>query len=117
MSRYVISGIAAFNFDHNKKWKCRNTKVKVYPSIVSLNLFGNEIAHKYIADSSRIYINFKGYKTKTTVDRLEALTGLTFSIAKGDLCYFKNGNRVYIDSQTWYEVKHNGGEIWLELSK
>ncbi|MBR3490220.1 MAG: hypothetical protein IKH36_01895 [Bacilli bacterium] len=117
MSKYVISGIAAFNFNHNKKWKCGNTEVKVYPSIVSLDLFGNEIAHKYIADSSKIYINFKGFKTKTTVDRLEALTGLKFSIAKGELCYFRNDEKVYINSDLWYEVKHNGEETWLELSK
>ncbi|MGD7407552.1 hypothetical protein ACQCP7_26110, partial [Ralstonia pseudosolanacearum] len=94
-----------------------NTEVKVYPSIVSLDLFGNEIAHKYIADSSKIYINFKGFKTKTTVDRLEALTGLKFSIAKGELCYFRNDEKVYINSDLWYEVKHNGEETWLELSK
>lgn len=117
MSKYVISGIAAFNFNHNKAWKCGNTEVKVFPSEVSLRLFGNEIAFKHINEPDKIFINFKGFKTKTTVDRLEALTGLKFSIAKGDLCYFKNDEKVYINSDLWYEVKHNGEETWLELSK
>lgn len=113
----LISNQAAIAFLRGKKFKQNNTEVKVYPSIVSLNLFGYEIAHKYVTDSSRIYINFKGFKTKTTVDRLEALTGLKFSIAKQDLCYFRNNTKVYINSDLWYEVKHNGEETWLELSK
>ena len=117
MSKYVISDIAAFNFNHNKAWKCRNTEVKVFDSEISLRLFGNEIAFKNTSEPSKIYINFKGYKTRTTVDRLEALTGLKFSIAKEDLCYFRNDERVYINSDLWYEVKHNGEETWLELSK
>lgn len=117
MSKYVISGIAAFNFNHNKKWKCGNTEVKVDKFTTDLYLFGNRIANKYYKEPNKIYINFKGHKTRTTVDRLEALTGLKFSIAKQDLCYFRNGEKVYIDSQTWYEVKHKGEETWLELSK
>ena len=117
MSKYAISGIAAFNFNHNKKWKCGNTEVKIFDSEISLRLFGNEIAFKNTSEPNKVFINFKGFKTQTTIDRLDALTGLKFSRAKGDLCYFRNEEKVYINSDLWYEVKHNGEETWLELSK
>lgn len=117
MSKYAISGIAAFNFNHSKKWKCGNTEVKVDKIATDLYLFGNRIANKCNKEPNKVYINFKGFKTQTTIDRLDALTGLKFSRAKGDLCYFRNNEKVYIDSQTWYEVKHNGEETWLELLK
>ena len=113
----LISNQAAVAFLRGKKFKQSNTEVKVYTDTISLYLHGYVIARKYIADTSKVFINFKGWKTRTTVDRLEALTGLKFSIAKQDLCYFRNGEKVYIDSQTWYEVKHKGEETWLELSK
>ena len=113
MVRYKISYKVAKRFKESKRFSKTNTKVVVDKFYVRLYLFGYEIAQKNIA-SGLLFINFKGYKTQTTVDRLEALTGLVFSRAKGDLCYFRNGEKEYIDSNFWYIVRSKGEETWLE---
>lgn len=115
MVRY-ISEKAAKCFNESKRFSSNNTKVIVDKFYVKLYLFGYEIAQKNTITGITC-INFKGWKTRTTVDRLEALTGLKFSIAKQDLCYIKNNTKIYIDSLTWYIVKTDGEETWLELLK
>ena len=116
MVRYKVSEIAAKRFNKSKRFSSNNTKVVVDKFYVRLYLFGYEIAQKNIA-TGVTFINFKGWKTQTTVDRLEALTGLKFSIAKKDLCYFIDNTKIYIDSNTWYIVNTNGEKTWLESLK
>ena len=82
----------------------------------NLYLFDNLIASN---KNGTILINFQGFRTRTTVDRLEAVTGLTFSIAKDMLRYrdYPNQNWIEISSLEWYKLVEKDGKKCLESLK
>lgn len=97
MSRYVISDDAARAFLAGKNWKRNNTEVIANKYGVYLRLFSNLIAKTEDGITS---ICFQGWKTQTTCDRLEALTGYKFYCKGG----FLSCNGKYIDSIKWYTL-------------
>lgn len=102
---------------NGKKFKCGNTEVSYdkYDDRWCLYLYGHLIAyHK----NNKLYICFQGWRTRTTVDRLEAITGLTFSIAKDMLRYRSyNTDWTEISSVEWYKLTTKEGKSCLELLK
>ena len=97
MSRYVISDDAARAFLAGKNWKRSNTEVIANKYGVYLRLFSNLIAK---TEGGTTSICFQGWRTQTTCDRLEALTGYKFSRRGG----FLSCNGKYIDSCKWYTL-------------
>ena len=97
MSRYIISDDAARAFLADKNWKRKNTEVVANKYGVYLRLYSNLIAKTEDGITS---ICFQGWRTKTTCDRLEALTGYKFSHRGG----FLSCNGKYIDSCKWYTL-------------
>lgn len=113
MCKYNASIIAAKRFLSCKKYSRGNTRVVVSNLCCNLYLFDNLIASN---KNGTILINFRGFRTRTTVDRLEAVTGLTFSIAKDKLRYKTIGSDwIEICSTNWYKLCRNGEKVWLDL--
>lgn len=113
----LISNQAAVALYRYKKFTMDNTKVIVDLGEAKLLLHGNKIARK--DENGNIFINFQSFRTRTTVDRLEAVTDLQFSIAKDKLRYrqYAVDNWVEINSWEWYKLVEKDGKKWLELSK
>lgn len=97
MSKYVISDDAARAFLKGKNWKRSNTEVIANKYGIYLRLFSNLIAK---CEGRTTSICFQGWRTQTTCDRLEALTGYKFSRRGG----FLSCNGKYIDSTKWYTL-------------
>lgn len=115
MVRYKISERAAKALYRYKKFTMRNTRVIVNYSEAKLLLHYNTIAKK--DENGNIFICFQGFRTKTTVDRLEAVTDLQFSIAKDTLRYrqYTVDNWIEINSLEWYKLVEKDGKKWLDL--
>ena len=111
-----ISKLAAKRFLACKKFSKTNTKVKVDGSCCSMWLFRNIIAAN---KNHTIIITFASHRTRTTVDRLEAITGLQFSIAKDTLRYrcYPNDEWTEISSCEWYKLVEKDGRKCLESLK
>ena len=97
MSRYVISNDAARAFLKGKNWKRSNTEVIANKYGVYLRLFSKK---KKKTEGNVTSICVQGWRTSTTCDRLEALTGYKFSRRGG----FLSCNGKYIDSFKWYTL-------------
>jgi len=98
MSKYIISDDAARAFLKGKNWKRGNTEVIANKYGVYLRLFTNLIAK---CEDGITSISFHGWRTRTTCDRLEALTGYKFSCRGG----FLSCKDKYIDSNKWYTLE------------
>ena len=85
-----ISKEASDALMNRKEWKSGNTRVTVCDGRATMSLFDNAIA-KY--DGATLKVSFAGWPTKTTCDRLNALTGVDASIKGGDPVV--NGSRVF----------------------
>ena len=104
MSR-KITELACNAFLNNKPFKRDNTEVvierfnngDIYNT--KMVLFGNTIAIKYSADNL-VRINFKGYNTVTTRERLNGLSNVSFTTKRGKL--YMDG--IEIDSYKWYII-------------
>lgn len=114
---HLISNKAAIALYRYKKFTAQNTKVIVDLGEAKLLLFDNKIARK--DENGNIFINFQSFRTRITVDRLEAVTDLQFSIAKDKLRYrqYTVDDWIEINSWEWYQLVEKDGKKWLELSK
>ena len=90
-------------FHENRPYKKDNTEVTVIQdfngNIVGANmyLFGNRIATK---ENNHILINFQGYNTVTTRERLNGLSNVSFTSKRNKL--YMDG--VEISSYQWHVI-------------
>ena len=96
MRNITSDSILAFN--HNEKFSNSNTVVRIESNFTKLLLHGNLIAGK---DIKGFFIDSCCYKTNTTKERLNGLTGVSIQQKKG-LWYLNgqlwNGQKIYINS-------------------
>lgn len=93
-----ISDLAAKALINKYKFSMNNTKVYE-------DEFGCWVMslHGYVIGKNDVYgleFNFKGWATRTTVDRIEAFSNYTFNIRHGSLYH----NKLHVDSYKWYRV-------------
>mgnify|MGYP003306374925 CR=1 FL=1 len=84
-------------FENGKNFTSNNTVVKAENNVVSMYLWGNEIAKK---ENGKLYINLCGYNTNTTRERLNGLSGV--SVNQRNFTPYLNGAE--ISSYGWHEV-------------
>ena len=84
MKKITASAIAAFNSQSN--FKSGNTQVIHTDGVTKLLLFNNIIA---TSDGVTLSINSCGWKTATTKERLNGLTGISIRQERGN--WFLNG--------------------------
>ena len=72
--------------------------------------------HGYIIGKNDEYgleFNFKGWATRTTVDRIEAFSNYSFNIHHGSLYH----NKLHIDDYKWYRVNSFEEDLKNENTK
>lgn len=84
-------------FENGRNFKDSNTVVKVENNVISMYLWGNEIAKR---ENGKLYINLCGYNTNTTRERLNGLSGVR--VTQRNFTPYLNG--IEISSEGWHEV-------------
>lgn len=93
-----ISNLAAKALINKYKFSMNNTKVyKDENDCWVMSLFGHIIGKN---DIYGLEFNFKGWTTRTTVDRIEAFTNYKFNIHYNTIYY----NNICVNSYKWYRV-------------
>ena len=93
-----ISDLAAKALINKHKFSMNNTRVYKDENncwVMSL--------HGYIIGTNGVYgleFNFKGWATRTTIDRIEAFSNYKFNIHHGSLYH----NKLLVDDYKWYRV-------------
>lgn len=100
-----ISNLAAKALINKYKFKMNNTRVYKDENgcwVMSL--------HGYIIGKNDVYgleFNFKGWATRTIVDRIEAFSDYKFNIRHGSLYH----NKLHVDDYKWYRVNSFEGDL------
>ena len=100
-----ISDLAAKALINKYKFSMNNTKVYKDENdcwVMSL--------HGYIIGKNDVYgleFNFKGWATRTTVDRIEAFSDYKFNIRHGSLYH----NKLHVNDYKWYRVNSFEGDL------
>lgn len=94
---YKIYKYAAKALINKHKFSMNNTKVYKDCDCWVMSLHGYIIGKN---DEYGLEFNFKGWATRTTVDRIEAFSNYKFNIHHGSLYH----NKLYVDSYKWYRV-------------
>lgn len=93
-----ISNLAAKALINKYKFSMNNTKVyKDENGCWVMSLHGYIIGKN---DEYGLEFNFKGWETRTTVDRIEAFSNYYFNIHHGSLYH----NKLHVNSYKWYRV-------------
>ena len=77
-------------FNNAKAFKNSNTEVVVLPNVTVMKLFGNEIAYRYNDPKRTLSVTNCGFKTNTTKERLNAISGVNIHQKQG--VWYLNGN-------------------------
>lgn len=83
----IITQKATEAFFNKTNFNLSNTNVTNISGFTVLSLFGNQIA--YLSEENILSITNRGYKTKTTKERLNGLRGVSIKQVKG--LWFLNG--------------------------
>ncbi len=101
MRQITSETIQAFN--NSKKFKKSNMEVEVLPNVTIMKLHDNEIAYRYNDPNRTLKITNAGWKTRTTKERLNGLSGVRIYQEKGDWFLngeYWNGKLVNVDKYT-----------------
>ena len=92
-----ITKIATSNFINSKAFKLANTEVFLLNGCTKLALHGNTIAkHR----NGVLEITTSGWRTRTTLERLNGIPGVRVNMKKGEL---------YLNGEVW-----NGS--WIQIN-
>ena len=86
----LITSQSVQAFNNAKAFKKANTEVVVLPNVTVMKLFGNEIAYRYNNPKRTLSVTNCGFKTNTTKERLNALSGVNIHQKQG--VWYLNGN-------------------------
>lgn len=89
MKKITLDAVQAFM--NAKKFKRDNTEVEVLPNVTVFSLFGNAIAYRFNDPERTLTITNKGWFTKTTKERLNAIPGVHITQRKGE--WYLNGEQ------------------------
>tara|TARA_Y100000389_G_scaffold196279_1_gene228963 strand:+ start:2184 stop:2477 length:294 start_codon:yes stop_codon:yes gene_type:complete len=85
----LITSQSVQAFNNAKAFKKANMEVEVLPNVTVMKLFGNEIAYRYNDPERTLSVTNCGFKTNTTKERLNAISGVNIQQKKGK--WFLNG--------------------------
>ena len=89
MNKITLDAVHAFM--NAEKFKRDNTEVEVLPNVTVFSLFGNAIAYRFNDPERTLTITNRGWFSKTTKERLNAIPGVHITQSKGK--WYLNGEQ------------------------